>query len=72
MSNLTNPGDEMKDFEGPITLEKSFKVDGRKLTARVTFPAPVVEEVGFERLLKAGNRAVWEMESNSHDVQKIR
>jgi hypothetical protein len=62
---------ETKDFQGPITIEKSFEVDGRKLTAKVTFPAPVVEEAGMENLVLASNRAVWEMETNSHEIDEL-
>lgn len=61
-----------KRFEGPVTVERSFKVDGKKLTVLFTFPAPVVKEVGMEALLMAANRAVVTIESKSHVVDKFR
>lgn len=62
----------MKKFEGPVTVERSFKVDGKKLTVLVTFPAGVVAEVGMESLLLAANRAIVSVESKSHVVEKVR
>lgn len=65
-------GDEMKKFEGPVSVERSFKVDGKKLTILVTFPANVVAEVGMEPLLLAANRAIVTIESKNHAVDKFR
>lgn len=62
----------MKKFEGPVTVERSFKVDGKKLTVLVTFPANVVSEVGMETLLMAANRCIVVVESKNHAVDKIR
>lgn len=66
------PAEAMKKFEGPVTVERSFKVDGKKLTVLVTFPAGVVAEVGMEALLMAANRAIVTVESKSHAVEKFR
>lgn len=62
----------MKKFEGPVSVERSFKVDGKKLTILVTFPAAVVAEVGMEQLLLAANRAIVSIESKNHAVDKMR
>ncbi|HUR68388.1 MAG TPA: hypothetical protein VM370_04020 [Candidatus Thermoplasmatota archaeon] len=74
---MTAPGDApkeepMKKFEGPVAIERSFKVDGKKLTILVTFPAAVVQEVGMETLLMAANRAIVTIESKNHAVDKFR
>ena len=61
-----------KKFEGPVSVERSFKVDGKKLTVLVTFPAPVVQELGMEALLMAANRALVTIESKNHAVDKFR
>jgi hypothetical protein len=61
-----------KKFEGPVAVERSFKVDGKKLTVLVTFPAQVVAEVGMEPLLLAANRAIVTIESKNHAVDKFR
>ena len=61
-----------KKFEGPVTVERSFKVDGKKLTVLVTFPAAVVKEVGMEQLLLAANRAIVTVESKNHVVDAFR
>lgn len=64
--------DPTKKFEGPVSIERSFKVDGKKLTVLVTFPGVVVQEVGMEQLLLAANRAIVSVESKNHTVDKFR
>jgi len=67
------PADEQtKKFEGPVSIERSFKVDGKKLTVLVTFPAHVVQEVGMEALLMAANRCIVAIDSKNHAVDKFR
>jgi hypothetical protein len=61
-----------KKFEGPVSVERSFKIDGKKLTVLVTFPAAVVQEVGMEALVLAANRAIVTIESKNHAVDKFR
>jgi len=65
-------GEQTKKFEGPVSIERSFKVDGKKLTILVTFPAQVVQEVGMEALLVAANRAIVTIESKNHAIDKFR
>lgn len=64
--------EKTKSFSGPVAVERSFKVDGKKMTILVTFPATVVAEVGMEQLLLAANRAIVTIESNNHKVDKFR
>lgn len=68
----TPEGEKTKKFEGPVSIERSFKVDGKKLTVMVTFPAAVVQEMGMEQLLMAANRAIVTVESKNHAVDKFR
>jgi hypothetical protein len=68
----TPPADPLKKFEGPVAIERSFKVDGKKLTILVTFPAHVVQEVGMETMLLAANRAIVSIESKNHQVEKFK
>ena len=67
-----SPPEQTKKFEGPVSVERSFKVDGKKLTILVTFPAAVVQEVGMEPLLMAANRCIVTIESKNHAVDKFR
>jgi hypothetical protein len=70
---VTEPqSDATKKFEGPVSIERSFKVDGKKLTVMVTFPAAIVQEVGMEMLLMAANRAIVTLDSKNHAVDKFR
>lgn len=64
--------EKTKSFAGPVTIERSFKVDGKKLTVLVTFPATAVQEVGMEALLMASNRAIVTVDSKAHKVEKFR
>lgn len=66
------PKETTKPFSGPVSIERSFKVDGKKLTVMVTFPAAVVAEVGMETLLMAANRAIVAIDSKNHAVDKFR
>ncbi|MHB8585565.1 MAG: hypothetical protein ACYDDF_06995 [Thermoplasmatota archaeon] len=70
--NAGGASEGSKKFEGPITIEQSFKVDGKKLTVHVTFPATVVSEVGMEGLTVAANRAIIIVDSKNHVVEKVR
>ncbi len=65
-------GEATKKFEGPVSIERSFKVDGKKLTVMVTFPGTVVQEVGMETLLLAANRAIVTLDTKNHAVDKFR
>lgn len=61
-----------KRFEGPVTIEQAYKVDGKRLTVLVTFPGATAQEVGMESLLLAANRAIVTVESKNHKIEKIR
>ncbi|MHB8605266.1 MAG: hypothetical protein ACYDCK_08405 [Thermoplasmatota archaeon] len=65
-------GEKMKKFEGPITIEQAFNVDGRRLVVTVTFPGPVAAEIGMDATLVAANRAIVMVESKNHKVEKVR
>ncbi|MFA5860722.1 MAG: hypothetical protein WDA16_03415 [Candidatus Thermoplasmatota archaeon] len=72
MADPAPQADGTKKFEGPVAVERSFKVDGKKLTIMVTFPAQVVQEVGMEALVMAANRCIVTVESKNHQVDKFR
>lgn len=72
MPEAPAPADSTKKFEGPVAIERSFKVDGKKMTILITFPAHVVQDVGMESLLIAANRAIVTIESKNHVVDKFR
>lgn len=65
-------GDETGPPKGPVTIEQQFEIDGRKLDVHVKFPAQVSEEIGLDKLLVAANRALIHIETDDHDVEKIR
>jgi hypothetical protein len=63
---------EREPMKGPVTVEQAFEVDGRKLTVHVKFPKQVADEVGLDNLLVAANRAIVTLDTNDHDIEKIR
>lgn len=72
---MTEPaagGEKMKKFEGPVTVEQAYKVDGKRLSVVVTFPGAVAAEVGMEAVLLAANRAIVTLESKNHKIEKVR
>ncbi len=70
-----NPGEgdgEPKPMKGPVTVEQAFKVDGQKMTVHVKFPKQVADEIGLDNLLVAANRAIVTLDTDNHDIEKIR
>lgn len=65
-------GEDTGPPKGPVKVERQFKVDGKKMTVLVTFPAQVAEEIGLDDVLVAANRAVVTIDTKNHDVEKIR
>ena len=72
MTDPTPAGEPTKKFEGPVAIERSFKVDGKKLTILITFPAQVVAEVGMEPMVMAANRCIVTIESKNHAVDRFK
>jgi hypothetical protein len=65
-------GEETGPPKGPVTIEQPFKIDGEKLDVLVKFPAQVSEEIGMDNLLVAANRAIVTVDTDNHDIEKIR
>lgn len=65
-------GDETGPPRGPVTIEQPFEIDGKKCDVLVTFPAQVSEEIGLDNILVAANRAVVKIDTDEHDIEKIR
>ena len=66
------PEEKTKNFEGPVSVEAHFRVDGKRVEVKVTFPASVVADVGMEKLTIAANRAIVNAESKEAKVEKVR
>ena len=65
-------GERMKKFEGPVTIEQAYKVDGKRLSVKITFPGNVAAEIGMDAVMTAANRAIVAVESKNHKVEKVR
>ena len=67
MPPVTEP---LKPMTGPVTVEKAFQVDGKRLTVQVTFPAAIAAEIGLEHVVLAANRCLVNLESKQHRIEK--
>lgn len=65
-------GETVRPASGPVAVEHAFRVDGKKLTVLLTFPAAVAQEVGLDDVLVCANRALVTIESKNHKVEKAR
>ncbi len=76
MTPTPDPADDeepdREPMKGPVTIEQAFKVDGKKLTVHVKFPKQVADEVGLDNVLVAANRALVTLDTDNHDIKKIR
>lgn len=68
----SNNDDGSEPMKGPVTVEQAFKVDGKKLTVHVKFPKQVSDEIGLDNVLIAANRALVTIDTDNHDLKKIR
>lgn len=66
------PEEKTKKFEGPVTIEQAYKVDGKRLSVTITFPGNVAAEIGMDAVITAANRAIVAIESKNHKVEKVR
>lgn len=57
---------------GPVIIEQGFRVDGQKLTVRITFPAEVAREFGMDTVLQIANKGLVAIETKNHEVRKVR
>lgn len=64
--------EKMKEFGGPVTIEAHFRIDGKRVEVKVTFPAAVTADIGMEKLTIAANRAIVTAESKESKVEKVR
>ncbi len=71
-SDLSEGTGEPGPIKGPVKVEQTFRIDGRKLTVLVTLPSQVADEIGMEAAVLAANRAIVTIESKNHEVKKVR
>lgn len=69
---MESPEEKTKKFEGPVTIEQAYKVDGKRLSVTITFPGAVAAEIGMEAVVTAANRAIVAIESKNHKIEKVR
>ena len=62
----------LKKMEGPITVEQAFNVDGKRLLVKVTFPGNLAKDVGMETVYAVASKALVNIESKTHRVEKPR
>jgi len=66
------PAGVPKPLSGTLSVERVFRVDGKRVTVRITFPATVAAEIGMENLMVAARRLLVDAESNEAKVSPVR
>lgn len=69
---MSDNDDDLKPLEAPIIVERSFLVDGKKVTVHVTFPAKLGKEVGLENTYACAKGVLVRAESDKAEVKPIK
>jgi protein-disulfide isomerase-like protein with CxxC motif len=61
-----------KPLSGTVAVERAFRVDGKRVIVRITWPATVAAEIGMDHVMVAARRMLVEAESGEAKVSPIR
>ncbi len=64
--------DDRKLLEAPIIVERSFLVDGKKVTVHVTFPAKLGKDIGLENTYACARGVLVDVDSDKAKVKPIK
>lgn len=64
--------DEAKPMAAPITIERNYQVNGKRVTAQVTFPAAIAKEIGMENMYLCAQRVIVRLESKEGKIKELR
>jgi len=63
---------DAKPLESSIALEKTFRVDGKKVVVQAVLPATLAKEIGMEAMLACAQRLLVTCESKQAKVVPLR
>ncbi|HEX9816289.1 MAG TPA: hypothetical protein VGB18_04860 [Candidatus Thermoplasmatota archaeon] len=61
-----------KPMVAPITVERSFRVGGKKVVCHVTFPAAIAKEIGLENMYLCAQRVLVRLDSKDTKIQEMK
>ena len=64
--------DELKRMSSPITVERTFLVQGKRVTCQVTFPALIGDEIGLENVYACAQRVLIRLDSKDTKIKELK
>jgi uncharacterized alpha/beta hydrolase family protein len=64
--------DEKVPFSSSFTVERAFRVDGKRVVVQAVIPAAAAKEIGMEATLEAARRMLIRLESKEARVEELR
>lgn len=64
--------EDAKAMVAPITVERSYRVGGKKVVCHVTFPAAIAKEIGLENMYLCAQRVLVRLESKDAKIQELK
>lgn len=61
-----------KPMVAPITVERSYRVGGKRVVCQVTFPATIAGEIGLENMYLCAQRVLVRLESKEAKIQELK
>ncbi|MBW3583137.1 MAG: hypothetical protein KY455_08580 [Euryarchaeota archaeon] len=72
LKGSTSAKEGWKPLASSFTVEKAFRVEGKKVTVRATIPATVGKELGMETVLAIAGRLIVDIESKQAKVVPLK
>lgn len=64
--------DDAKPMVAPITVERNFQVNGKRVTCQVTFPAMIARDIGLENMYLCAQRIIVRLESKDGKIKELK
>jgi hypothetical protein len=72
MADAAAPNEGTKPMLAPIIIERNFLVNGKRVTAHITFPATIASEIGLENMYLCAQRVLVRLDSKEGKVKELR
>lgn len=63
---------EGKPMIAPITVERNYLINGKRVTCHVTFPAMIANEIGLENMYLCAQRVLIKMETKEGKIKELK
>lgn len=68
----SDEGDKQVPFSSSFTVERTFRVDGKRIVVQAVIPAAAAKEIGMEATLQAARRMLLRVDSKEARVEEIK